>query len=949
MRPGPEYDSEPNAARASTRFARVTGLSQDTIKKDAIKTGHFAKAEHIDQGGNIIDIPLGGIISPHPPLQPKASKGRGLLSNKSLLLDVVGLYHGLPGKKITNQAQADLSRASCLIEYKSPHLLHIAAHGIPVFVGTESPHLSATKCLSLMFRGSETPCQELCVKPCDLLTLTKKGLDWFPACVPGEVKHLDLSFNNLTLIKDEDISHLSELQSLDLKHNQIRDIQWGGNVLSNLKSLDLSNNLLSVVPKCIMLKKVTWLSLAQNPIKEIQPYAFQCFPNLEYLNLSFTRLGSNTSEGISQSGFALNVTQAQESSLRFLDTLDLSGTFLTGVNQDWNRDLPNLRNLSIRAMKELKSLDGLVDAFPHIVQLDCANSSSLSSINTTMFERATDLHYINLQKMCAEQSLNHWHTGIKYIFLSDRLSGLPCVPRWNAEYGTRKGTSFPRFFEELCYSVYRLYGKSQHAVMGQEYMSLLICQNTQRPPTMINQLNRLCNLTSISPWNISSRKMNLTLHDNPLTCNCEFSLWLSKHPEVKLLRINETSCQRDSVSFSLYSDLMLCQLNSINDTYNLTEENENIPTLSHPHVVTSTGRNEYVGTSNDSLKLTSTSQDKASKLSVIKSIIVFKTTSTDSSLTAALPKLLLFSPDNQETTIGPNLKQVSTEHHAYSTNGVLGSTTREQIEQRSVTSPNLLTVTSAIQVEQTTQQTTDIITQKSIKIHGVKGNNPRESSPFVEIPMDYDYHGAEDKPKTTIMNQVVSCDYDPCRHLQTPCFDLQQDMHCLCPGLSGENIVPEPPRLREVTEITDTSAQIHWCAPNSVVHKYQLVYYMAGYEDQSVVDNIYETARQYTLYNLLPDTMYRICAVSVNKAGVSNTENDNLSKSPCTEFKTKPSYIIIMATLSALCGLFLVAITVMSVCLYKMRKNNLLNQYDTHLVSYKNPAFDYQLTIPSYN
>ncbi|XP_063297567.1 leucine-rich repeat neuronal protein 4 [Pelobates fuscus] len=703
---------------------------------------------------------------------------------------------------------------------------------------------------------TQSPCEELCAKPCDLLTLTRIGLDWFPACVPGEVKHLDLSFNNLTLIKDEDISHLSELQSLDLKHNQIRDIHWRGNVLSNLKSLDLSNNLLSVVPKCIMLKKVTWLSLAQNPIKEIQPYAFQCFPNLEYLNLSFTRLGSNTSEGISQSGFALNVTQAQDSSLRFLDTLDLSGTFLTAVNQDWNRDLPNLRNLSIRAMKELKSLDGLVDTFPHIVQLDCANSSSLSSINTTMFERATDLHYINLQN---------------------------------------------------------------------------------------------CNLTSISPWNISSRKMNLNLHDNPLTCNCEFSLWLSKHPEVKLLRINETSCQRDSVSFSLYSDLMLCQLNSITDTYNLPEENENIPTLSHPHVATSTERNEFVGTSNDSLKPTSTPQDKASKLSVIKSLIVFKTTSTDSSLTAAIPKLLLFSPDNQETTIGPNLKQVSTEHHAYSTNGVLGSTTREQIVQRSVTSPILLTVTSAIQVEQTTQQTTDIITQNSIKIHGVKGDNARETSPFVEIPMDYDYHGAEDKPKTTIMNQVVSCDYDPCRHLQTPCFDLQQDMHCLCPGLSGENIVPEPPRLREVTEITDTSAQIHWCAPNSVVHKYQLVYYTAGYEDQSVEDNIYETARQYTLYNLLPDTMYRICAVSVNKAGVSNTENDNLSKSPCTEFKTKPSYIIIMATLSALCGLFLVAITVMSVCLYKMHKNNLLNQYDTHLVSYKNPAFDYQLTIPSYN
>uniref|UniRef100_A0A5G2R8V4 Fibronectin type-III domain-containing protein n=1 Tax=Sus scrofa TaxID=9823 RepID=A0A5G2R8V4_PIG len=68
----------------------------------------------------------------------------------------------------------------------------------------------------------------------------------------------------------------------------------------------------------------------------------------------------------------------------------------------------------------------------------------------------------------------------------------------------------------------------------------------------------------------------------------------------------------------------------------------------------------------------------------------------------------------------------------------------------------------------------------------------------------------------------VLCPSHPCLHLQKPCAELQRRWRCRCPGLSGEDTLPEPPKLRAVAETTDTSVLVRWCAPNSVVRAYQI-------------------------------------------------------------------------------------------------------------------------------
>lgn len=194
-------------------------------------------------------------------------------------------------------------------------------------------------------------------------------------------------------------------------------------------------------------------------------------------------------------------------------------------------------------------------------------------------------------------------------------------------------------------------------------------------------------------------------------------------------------------------------------------------------------------------------------------------------------------------------------------------------------------------------------------------------------------------------HQDVPCDYHPCKHLQTPCAELQRQSRCRCPGLSGEDTIPDPPRLQGVTETTDTSALVHWCAPNSVVHGYQIRYSVEGWAgNQSVVGVIYATARQHPLYGLSPGTTYRVCVLAANRAGLSQPRSSGW-RSPCAAFTTKPSFALLLSGLCAASGLLLASTLVLSACLCRRRQTLRLQRCDTHLVACKNPAFDYPLEL----
>ncbi|XP_005414839.1 PREDICTED: LRRN4 C-terminal-like protein [Chinchilla lanigera] len=128
----------------------------------------------------------------------------------------------------------------------------------------------------------------------------------------------------------------------------------------------------------------------------------------------------------------------------------------------------------------------------------------------------------------------------------------------------------------------------------------------------------------------------------------------------------------------------------------------------------------------------------------------------------------------------------------------------------------------------------------------------------------------EEDPEAT-PELPVPCDYDRCRHLQVPCEELQRagPAACLCPGLSSPSQPPAAPRLGEVRVLAEKGcAKVHWCAPASPVHHYQLLLWeAAGAPRRGPPLN--NTVRRTELGGLRPGGTYVLCVVAANEAGES--------------------------------------------------------------------------------
>ncbi|OCT77718.1 leucine-rich repeat neuronal protein 4 [Xenopus laevis] len=692
-----------------------------------------------------------------------------------------------------------MAQQSVVPETKGTTLFHVTTQNVPVY-GTEEP------CKG-WFHGRN-------------ITLSSRSLDVFPPCLPSDIEALDLSNNSLVTITQPHLLKLSQLQRLDLKHNQIQDFYCGSDVLENLQYLDLSNNNVSDVPRCSKVQNLTWLSLARNPIFRIQNLAFNGFPNLVFLNLSYTRLGK-----ISPGGFSniFPLKELRPSNISSIEILDLSGTYLSEVPSYWSFGFSYLKELYLQNMMNIKTLEmELVLMFPRLKLLSCAGSSALASVSRSLFEAGSHLTHVDFEN---------------------------------------------------------------------------------------------CNLTALPQWITGSAHLNLVLLGNPLACDCDIAWIVSEQINVTVIRANETLCrQEDGLEISLAQLHDGCQINKT--ASNNTIANSLIGSV----LFTSTEKTRETTTvAIDSTTVTQKVEKNTDIITVFK-----QTPSVSDSFNGQPP-----SSTTQATTLLLGRITAPTKSFGESETATLFPGTSRFI---------LPTSTKKSPVGQKTHPTTSVSTKPIISV-------PLEL-PEIQIT---DYYEDDTPQTTTVKSPSGPCDYNPCRHLQKECYELQRMTPCSCPGLSGDNVLPFPPRIQEASEITDTSAQIHWCAPNSEVRKYQLIYHPEGDKNQTVVDNIYITSRKYTIYNLAPDTTYHICAVSFNRAGSSQPLNDGPSRSPCTEFRTKPSYVGILAALCTVAGVSIVGIIVLSVCLYKVCRKKLVNQYDTRLVSYKNPAFEYHLNIPSYN
>ncbi|NXD54915.1 LRRN4 protein, partial [Corvus moneduloides] len=654
-------------------------------------------------------------------------------------------------------------------------------------------------------------------------------------------------------------------------------------------TLQLTNSSLTAFPICLP-EALETLDLSNNLLEEVNGTEIANLPQLRVLSLRHNHLWS--------------VRWGSEV-LSSLLMLDLSFNKLSSVPPCHGSALPNLKWLSLAGNPLIEIQPLAFSCYPQLQVLNLSatllGQDNSRGIKESAFAISTD----------PNEAMNRPGNSINVLDLSGTFLE-KIQPEWARDLPNLRSlhlTKMPRlrslnsnFFKSLP-GLRELHCKDSHS------LGFVQTEMFDSAPHLSHLSLENCNLSSFNPWNInSSDGITISLYGNPLLCNCQLSWLLSKPEKVVLQKAWETFCTsqedsgRPSTSFSLLelydrcqseSNPMLTKANSSShEEEAVSESTSNPPSLAS---VTSfpVFLKELFAQSSDH---SSTSQTGTEQLQR-----GLRTTD------ATFPQEGPFNQTTSDYSTGATAVSRTTNHHIH-------SFATHAMEGAPRTSPPQLNST-----------------RSSAR------SEPAPTTPSPHYVDDYDY---EEQPKETPVQLAhIACDYNPCRHLQKPCSELQSVSQCSCPGTSSEDEVPDPPRLREVIEITDSSAQIRWCAPYSVVHTYELILHAQDNEDrQFVMDNIYPTARQYTLYNLLPFTTYHICVTASNKAGSSQTTGHEIPGNSCTRFKTKPSYKYVFAALSAASGLFLITTIILSVCLCKACKKPQSEQYGTHLVSYKNPA-----------
>ncbi|XP_061220804.1 leucine-rich repeat neuronal protein 4 isoform X2 [Neopsephotus bourkii] len=781
------------------------------------------------------------------------------------------------------------------------------------------------------------PCEDRKNRTWITLQLTNNSLTAFPACLPEALETLDLSNNLLEEMNGTEIANLPRLRVLSLRQNQLWSVRWGSEALSSLLSLDLSFNKLSSVPSChsSALPNLRWLSLAGNPLIEIQPLAFSCYPQLQFLNLSATLLGQDDSRGIRESAFAISTSPSEATNRPGnINVLDLSKTFLEKIQPEWTRDLPNLRSLHLTKMSQLRSLDtDFLKSMPALQELNCQDSHLLAFVQTEMFDNAPHLSQLSFEN-CNLSSFNPWNTNSSdNIIINLYGNPLICDCQLSWLLSKPKKVVLEKAWESFCYISQEDWGRPATS------LSLLELYNKC-------QSGRNITLPDSNTPSLEHDAFSLTSYDATTVVTTTDSAPLTQDAYISsLIQMNVMSTTAANPT-----ELMLTKANSSSHKEEAVSKSTSTHEKEAVTETMSTHKEEAVSHS------MSTHEEEAEEesISTRKEEAVSESMSNSPSLVSVTTspgflKLFYHQSSDHGSTNQTETDQLKTELRTTPAMFPQEGTSNQPTTDYSPTameSPNATDLQSfVLYVEEGTAQTS--LPQLN-STRTTARSQPASTRSLIHYVDDYDYD--EQSTQTPVQVPYTSCDYNPCRHLQKPCSELQRESRCLCPGMSREDEVPDAPRLREVSEVTDTSAQIRWCAPNSVVHTYELMFHAQGNEDrQLVLDNIYSTARQHTLYNLLPYTTYHICVTASNKAGSSQTSVQGIPGNSCTRFKTKPSYKSVFAALSAASGLFLISTIILSVCLCKACKKPQSEQYGTHLVSYKNPAFDYPLKLQTSN
>ncbi|NXO82118.1 LRRN4 protein, partial [Sitta europaea] len=665
-------------------------------------------------------------------------------------------------------------------------------------------------------------------------------------------------------------------------------------------TLQLTNSSLTAFPVCLP-ETLETLDLSNNLLQEVTGTEIANLPQLRVLSLRHNHL------------WALRWGSEALSSLLMLD---LSFNKLSSVPSCHGSALPSLRWLSLAGNPLIEIQPLAFSCYPQLQVLNLSatllGQDDSRGIRDSAFAISTG----------PNEAINRPGNSINVLDLS-RTFFEKIRPEWARDLANLSSlhlTNMPRlrslesdFFKSLP-ALQELHCQDSHS------LGFVQTEMLETAPHLSHLSFENCNLSAFNPWNInSSDGITINLYGNPLLCSCQLSWLLAKPKKVVLQKAWETFCTsredsgRPPKSFSLPELYNKCQSES-----NVTLLDSNTAFPDQPNLT-------KANSSSHEEETVSEPTSNPPSLASVTSFPVF------------LQELFAQSPDHNSTSpAGTEQLQrgLRTTDMTFPQEGPFNQTTSDYSTGGTGVPP-----TTSHHIHSATHAREDAPQRSPPQLNSTGSSARSEPAPTTppHYVDDYDY---EEQPKETpVQTAHVACDYNPCRHLQKPCRELQNISQCSCPGMSREDEIPDPPRLREVIEVTDSSAQIRWCAPYSVVHSYGLMLRAQDNEDrQFVMDNIYPTARQYTLYDLLPFTTYHICVTASNKAGSSQTTGQEIPGNSCTSFKTKPSYKYVFAGLSAASGLFLITTIILSVCLCKACKKPQSEQYGTHLVSYKNPA-----------
>uniref|UniRef100_A0ACB8GDY5 Uncharacterized protein n=2 Tax=Sphaerodactylus townsendi TaxID=933632 RepID=A0ACB8GDY5_9SAUR len=681
-----------------------------------------------------------------------------------------------------------------------------------------------------------------------------------------------------------------------------------------LEHLDLSKNLLPEFSgqDAAHLPGLQVLSLRQNKIQQVSWGAAGSLTRLQTLDLSFNLLSS--------------VPACNASTLGNLRQLSLAGNPITEIQTFAFSCYPQLQFLDLSStLLGQDGNDGIQESAFAVNFLHGDASETVGSALITLHLSATFLERINPEWLKDLPRLTTLH-----LSRMSRLKSLDAAVF----------VQTPRLQKLYCHDSHVLSQVETESFSQISELAFLTFQN--------------CNLSSLKPWDLSSLdNLVIDLYGNPLECRCELSWLFSEPQKIVLQRASETICYahpEDNVTLGsiplsrLYDE---CQSNRTTDptpqlkTGNLYSTYSSFTTKTSPDSASFPQEWHHSSIDPHSVSrgdLTVQESTQADMLAY-KEETANGSTESPSTMVALTTTSTMLAKTSVEQTLGDTTDLRSHDPtkadslvHPVGTlyNSTLSPPTAAPTETGSSPTP------SALFIPLKSSTPTELPMQNSTKLPTL--SNPAST----DVPLHYvDHNDYEDHQEESEAQTIGPCAYDPCRHLQTPCSELQQLSFCLCPGISDDFTIPEPPRLREVSKIRDTSAEIHWCAPNSYVRFYQLIYRLKGSLNKKIVsEDIFHTTRQYTLNSLRPGSSYQACVIAFNKAGSSQSTGWSQRNVSCVAFTTRSNVKSSFAVLSVVSGLLLIGILCTSGCFCKRLKTPHPEQLNTHLVSYKNPAFE---------